>query len=463
MKKWVLTIMPALALLLTALLMSPVQAENWSTPTPILYMENTISGLSMSADGNRITFSANVNGTPEIFVADWDGTGIKQLTNGSRHNSLLSISSDGSIITFMSCVATEYSWGEVQEDFKGFVINSDGTGLKQIPENNEGSCSYLSISDEGKKIAFLNGYHEICIINSDGTGLERLTNPTVLWGDVPTISRDASKVVFIGYINSEYELFVVNSDGTDLTQITDGTGKGNGCGPCISGDGKTIAYRDWIPNNGTLWLTSFNDSTELWSKPTPILTIGYTISEICITADGNRIFFTTRDDYASGDQNSDRIFTVKSDGTGLAELRSGPAGSSSFLTISGDGNKIAFIDYESNGIFVSVDLDMGLNVPVPATPLSTPSQSLNPTPSPTPEPKPTLTPTLTPTPSISPSPVTSPPSSPTATTNPSPTPDPARRTESFPTLATASVSLATVIVGIGLFVYLKKRRKNKNP
>jgi hypothetical protein len=48
---------------------------------------------------------------------------------------------------------------------------------------------------------------------------------------------------------------------------------------------------------------------------------------------------------------------------------------------------------------------------------------------------------------------------PTATLEPSAIPRIMLNLKSFPTLVTASVSLATVMVGIGLFVYFKKRRR----
>jgi Tol biopolymer transport system component len=376
------------------------------------------------------------------------------LTNGSRHNALPSISGNGSKITFMSFIATEYSWGEVQTDFKVSVVNSDGTGLQQIPSGV--SDSYSSISHDGSKIAFL-GYHEICVINSDGTGLEKLTNEAMFLGDVPSISGDGSKVIFIGYINRNYELFVVNSDGTNLTQITDGTGDGNGCGPSISGDGKTIAFRSGFANNGTLLRAYCTGPEEHWNTPTSILSINYTISHICVTDNGSRLFFQTRDDYGR-DTNIDRVFTVNSDGTGLTEIHNGPWGSCSSITIDGNGSKIAFIDHANNGIFVCVDLDTGLNAPVPATPPPpTPSPSTSPTPLPTPEPTPTLTPAPTPIPSASPSPNISPTPTPTAPQEPKSSQD-TQESESTPEMMVIASTGAVSAVALGLLVYFKKRK-----
>ena len=176
MKKTALTPILVLALLFSALLIFPIQAENWSTATPILYMEttanpmsalspeNAISGLSMSDDGGKIAFSVKVNGTWEIFVVNWDGTELKQITNDSRYNVSPSISGNGSKITFYSVIAEElvtksgYVYGVGFSDWRVFVVNSDGTGLKQISgDTGFGGSRCSSITDDGSRIAFLEG------------------------------------------------------------------------------------------------------------------------------------------------------------------------------------------------------------------------------------------------------------------------------------------------------------------
>ena len=455
MKKTALTLILVLALLFSALLIFQVQAENWSTPIPILYIEKTVSPmsafrdgaiscLSMSDDGGKIVFSVRVNGTWEIFVVNWDGTELKQLTNDSRQNVWPSISGNGSKITFYSYMAKErvtksgYVYAEELSDWRVFVVNSDGTGLKQISgDTGFGGSSCSSITDDGSRIAFLEG-KQVCIIKPDGTGLEKLTAPMVSV-EASSISGDGSKIVFIGeMVMNNLELFVVNSDGTNLTQITDGTGQGNGCAPSISGDGKKIVFRSAYDAESIL-ISFYDNQTELWSKPTSIITVSNTyLFSPCVTADGKKIFFSAMDKYG---QDSDRVFAVNSDGTELTEIHRGPVGS---LTIDGKGSKIAFIDHANNGIFVCVDLDTGLNAPAPATPPpTTPSPSTSPVPSTTPEhtPTPTATPTLKP------------------SHEPASSPD-IQNSEPIPEMiviaSTGAFSVA--VFGVGLLVYFKKRK-----
>ena len=89
-------------------------------------------------------------------------------------------------------------------------MNNDGTGKKQLPENQ--GAMFPTITYDGQKIALLKG-STVTVLNSEGTDLKTLNDPKLISGDVPKISGDGSKVIFIGYVNSSYELFVCNSDG----------------------------------------------------------------------------------------------------------------------------------------------------------------------------------------------------------------------------------------------------------
>ena len=93
-----------------------------------------------------------------------------------------------------------------------------------------------------------------------------------------------------------------------------------------------------------------------------------------------------------------------------------------------------------------------------ASPTSSPSPSPAPTPTPTPTPSPTNPPTPTPTilPSPSPSPTETPSPSPEPTIDPTQSPEP--QPEPFPTTLVAAIVSIAAIIGIGLFVYFKKRK-----
>jgi len=204
---------------------------------------------SISGDGSKIAFRL-VDFTTwnrGIFVINSDGTGLKQLTDSDYFDEQPSINYDGSKIAFLG--ADDY-------DFQYFVIDSDGTGLTQLTQNsnkfqdvNNGfPPSGPSISDDGSKVAF-EGYvgedTEIFVINSDGTGLKQLTdNAENDWA--PSISGDGGRIVFQRSPSqqegiAETQIFVINSDGTGLTKLTDDS-EGSFMFPSISDSGDRIAF-----------------------------------------------------------------------------------------------------------------------------------------------------------------------------------------------------------------------------
>ena len=206
---------------------------------------------SISGDGSKIAFRLVDFNTWNrgIFVINSDGTGLKQLTESDYFDEQPSICYDGSKIAFL---------GADDFDFQYFVINSDGTGLTQLTQNtnkyqdvnNPSSLppSGPSISADGSKVAF-EGYvgedTEIFVVNSDGTGLRQLTdNAENDWA--PDISGDGRRIVFQRTPRQQegiagMQLFVINCDGTELAQLSDDSERQFSF-PSISDDGEKIAF-----------------------------------------------------------------------------------------------------------------------------------------------------------------------------------------------------------------------------
>ncbi len=185
-----------------------------------------------------------------------DGTGLKQLTDNTVSDFRPSISSDGSKIAFVS-------------GFEIYVINSDGSGLTQLTNTNTtADVSDSSISGAGSKVAFaydegpedIDGdwltflHSEIFVVNSGGTGLTQVTNDTRR--DMkPSINYDGSKIAFVSYTQSTNpEIFVINSDGTGLQQITQSSK--TDYYPSISNDGSKVSYISFEGNvNGEIFVS----------------------------------------------------------------------------------------------------------------------------------------------------------------------------------------------------------------
>ena len=131
-----------------------------------------------------------------------------------------------------------------------------------------------SISGDGGKIAFHHYYDisvekpELFVVNSDGTGLKQLTSN---FGDrYPSISGDGSKIAFQRGYDNDTEIFVVNSDGTGLTQLTNNNGEDEY--PSIDHTGVNIVFEV----NDDIYLVNYNSDaviTEPTPTPTPTLNV----------------------------------------------------------------------------------------------------------------------------------------------------------------------------------------------
>ena len=437
MKKTVLAMMLTLALLFSALFIYHAQAEGWSTiqvSTPGLFPR----GASITSDGSMIAFKAMVDDRSQVFVIDWDGTGLKQCTDGVKTHSAPSVSGDGKKVACYSYIETKIGELSLTSDMRLVVLNSDGAGLTTFASDSP-LVSYLtpSISYDGSKVAFVvydNSTWEerdlaLYVVNSDGTGLAKLASNLTLpnypssrgacisgdgakitfsavtddgdWIFVinsdgsgltrlapnisptsnyryPSISDNGSKVTFSSYSGGNYEIFVVNSDGSELRQLTQNVADDDN--PVISGDGSKIAFDSsvdglFIVNSDGTGLkqvagrevhapsisfdgnriatigadfrlhVSLNLNSEIdgnicsagrWSTPIRIASNVTSVLSMSISGDGDKIAFVS-------EQNGNHeLFVVNSDGTGRRQLTNGVARWISELAFSKDDRKIAF-------------------------------------------------------------------------------------------------------------------------
>jgi Tol biopolymer transport system component len=127
-----------------------------------------------------------------------------------------------------------------------FVVNINGTGLKQITPAGLDFSSKGSWSPQGNEIVF--SYHvtpdvhsSIWVVHANGTGLHEIhvqpasacgganADPDALGCNSPVWSPDGTKIAFVrSHFNDvDREVYTVNVDGTGLTQVTHAPGVDN--------------------------------------------------------------------------------------------------------------------------------------------------------------------------------------------------------------------------------------------
>ena len=153
------------------------KAWGMRTVAGLLLTVALIAGCGGSdASGDLIAFNSDRDGDWEIFVMNADGTDVRQLTNNDDDGSP-AWSPDGERIAFISTR---------DGDYEIFVMNADGTEVRQLTDNDDGDYQ-PSWSPDGERIAFAsnrNGDWEIFVMNADGTNANSTgqegSNPS--WG-----------------------------------------------------------------------------------------------------------------------------------------------------------------------------------------------------------------------------------------------------------------------------------------
>lgn len=186
----------------------------------------------ISPDGRRIAF-ANPAG---IFVMNADGSDVREVFAGDFPH-VPSWSPDGSRLAFRHMVPGPFgAVGRI------FVINVDGTGLRQLsPDVPDPNQFYYfdegpSWSPDGLKIAF-SRTGALTVINVDGTGMTTL--PTPIGVNYPSWSRDGTRIAYSAFVDSP-DIFVSNADGSNVFRVTSALDQENN--PRWSPDSRRLVF-----------------------------------------------------------------------------------------------------------------------------------------------------------------------------------------------------------------------------
>jgi Tol biopolymer transport system component len=213
-------------------------------PLPAIFAgTDTAFGPSVwSPDGRRLaggadSSDASLNGL--YTFRSRDGSDLKRLTNNPGGEDIPgSYSPDGRHIIFVRNVPD----GQGNLEATGlFVINTDGSGLRQISPtgmivNPEHGGKF---SPDGTRILFdarpdQNSRFTLWVMRSNGTHAERLPLPLGCGGQLddpsafgcfaPSWSPDGSRIVFatVDPSTGDRNLYTVNAKGRDLSQVTVG-------------------------------------------------------------------------------------------------------------------------------------------------------------------------------------------------------------------------------------------------
>ncbi len=394
------------------------------------FADGSFGQMAISDDATRIVFihdgdplGSNADRGDEVFAVNGDGSGLRQLTAtpATFDTAGATISGNGQTVAFHS--NANLTGGNVNNQVEIFLINWDGTNLRQLTTTQkllgftgDPESSRPSLTDDGQRIFYqsnhnnfltnLDGNFEIYRINADGSGLSALTSTLLSFGNfAPVVSGDGSRVAYLAVdaditleamdgnggnrqpllpfelifsaqadlapggdivvfvrtlgLFSSGHLFRVNPDGSGLAQITN-FDSGNVADPSLAGDSQTVVFsadsdplgtnddlseeifKIQVDGTGLAQLTSYSNTEVSTDSQRP-----------AVSTNGSVIVFDSDADLLGTNADFSReIFRVNADGSGLLQLTDTPANRvSQRARIDATGD---FLVFESNA-----DLDGG--------------------------------------------------------------------------------------------------------
>jgi len=167
---------------------------------------------TVSPTGDRVVFTSVRDGDLELYSMNLDGSDVKRLTNQVGYDGGAFFSPDGSKIVWRAHYPVE---GPEMDDYRTllaqglirpgvleiWVANADGTDARQV--TNLGGANFAPFfHPSGRKIIWSSNHQdpdgrefELFMINLDGTGLEQITHSAGFDG-FPVFSPDGRYLVF---------------------------------------------------------------------------------------------------------------------------------------------------------------------------------------------------------------------------------------------------------------------------
>jgi TolB protein len=192
----------------------------------------------------QIAFVNNKTRHKEIFVMDYDGANLRQLTH---HNSIVLLpkySPDGKQIAFNSYRAANPD---------AYLIDAAGGGLKDL-SSRQGLNTAPNWAPDGQTLALTlsrGGDPDLYLINKAGAIIRRLTySPGV--DTSPSFSPNGQQIAFISDRSGSPELYVMDVTGANVQRLTYGQWVDS---PAWSPRGDLIAYeRQRSQGRYDIWL-----------------------------------------------------------------------------------------------------------------------------------------------------------------------------------------------------------------
>ncbi|MBI3017264.1 MAG: Tol-Pal system beta propeller repeat protein TolB [Deltaproteobacteria bacterium] len=251
----------------------------------------------------KVLFVSNKTKHKELYVMDYDGKNIQQLT---FHKSIVfspAWSPDGKKISYSTYTTHEHniknldlfvldlttgdqkvisrrsglnsgaSWAPNGKDialtlsYEGdpdiYLINASGENVRKVTSHPALDVEPAWSSD-GQKIIFSSGRAPLAhlyVMNKNGEEVNRLTFAG-RFNSSPAWSPKGEKIVFAGDLGGYFDLFLINPNGTGLQRLTKSQNRENNEHPSWSADGRHIVFSSNRSKKYELYMINDDGSNE---------------------------------------------------------------------------------------------------------------------------------------------------------------------------------------------------------
>ncbi len=223
----------------------------------------------------KLAFVANATGKKEIYLSDYDGANVRQLTRDGGISVSPSLSPNGRELLY-----TGYQSGYAD------IYKIDlGNGARNRVVKSPGTNSGASFSPNGGSFAATlskDGNPELYVVGLGGGGGKRLTN-TRNSESSPSFSPEGNEIVYSSDAGGQPQLYRISASGGEGTRLN--TGYGYCTEPSWSPDGKKIAFN--MRNNGNFAVAIYN----VGSGSTKVVTSGDDAEDPTWARDSRHLFF----------------------------------------------------------------------------------------------------------------------------------------------------------------------------